>query len=178
MMARWNGVLAFAFLASAMVLSSASRSAAQSNECLLEIHDGTGAVVPSTLCQQATTTDKSCVFDLQLCLNEPGEGCTPANFTKKQFRAQGHCGPVGKLRVQTAGSATMCGDITPIRIRTKQSGKKPGKCMIRAAVQSSATHARTDVDTVKLVCNPVSIPCPSTTTTTSTTTLPPTTTTL
>ena len=175
-MMRRKGVLTFAFLASAMVLGSASRAAAQSDECLLEVHDGSGAVVPTTLCQQAT--DKSCVFDLQLCLNEPGDGCTPANFTKKQFRARGHCGPVGKLRVQTAGTATVCGDITGIKVRTKQSGKKPGQCTIRTAVRSSATHARVDVDTVKLVCNPSSIACPSTTTTTSTTTSSTTTTTL
>lgn len=164
----WNGVCAFAFVASVLVLGSASRSAAQSDECLLEVHDGTGVVVPTTLCQQAP--DKSCVFDLQLCLNQPGEGCTPASFTKKQFRARGHCGPVGKLRVQTAGPAAVCGALTGLEVRTKQSGKKPGQCTIRTAVRSSATNARTDVDTVKLVCNPASIACPSTTTTTSSTT--------
>jgi hypothetical protein len=167
MMMRWDRLFAVALMASLMVVGSASRSAGQSNDCLLEVHDSTGAVVPATLCQQATT-DKSCIFKLQLCLNQPGtEGCAPANFTKKQFRARGHCGPVGKLRVQTAGSAPVCGDMTDVKIRTKDSGKKPGQCTIRTEARSSATKARVDVDKVTLLCNPSSIPCPSTTTTTT-----------
>ena len=140
---------------------------AQSEECLVEVHDVNG-LVPNELCQ--TATGKKCVFDLQLCLNQALEGCVPVNFEKKQFRAKGHCGPVGQVRVHSSGTNPVCGDLAHVNVRTRVNGTRPGRCTIRAAVRSARTRARTDVDTVTLVCNPPSQPCPTTTTTSSTTT--------
>ena len=45
------------------------------DECLLEIHDQNASVADGdTLC--ALASPKFCIFNLQLCLNQPG--CTPA----------------------------------------------------------------------------------------------------
>jgi len=150
------------------LLALAPPSFAQSDECLVEYHDATGAALPDrgTLCQ--TTTGKSCVFDLQLCLDQLEAGCTPATFTKKKFRASGHCGPVGRLQVQPMGSEPVCGTLTPIKVRTRVNGKRPGQCTIRTVARAGETAARTDLEKVTLVCNPQSTPCPSTTTTTTT----------
>ncbi len=156
----------FTMAVALLTLAPSSFSQAQGDECLVEYHDANGAALPDrgTLCQ--TTTGKSCVFDLQLCLDQPEAGCTPATFTKKKFRASGHCGPVGRLQVSPNGSEAVCGTLTPIKVRTRVNGKRPGQCTIRTVVRTGATAARTDLDKLSLVCNPQSVPCPSTTTTT------------
>ena len=162
-MGKW-GLLMLTLAAACFAFAPASL--AQSDECLVEYHDASGVPLPDkgSLCQ--TTTGRSCVFDLQLCLNQLEAGCTPAAFTKKKFRASGHCGPVGRLQVATNGAEAVCGTVTPIKVRTRVNGKRPGQCTIRTAVRSGATAARTDVDRITLVCNPQAMPCPSTTTTT------------
>jgi hypothetical protein len=144
-----------------------------SDECLVQIHDESGALADGgTQCQ--TAADHICTFNLQLCLNQSQEGCTPVNFTKRTFRAMGHCGPVGQLRVDSMGTSSVCGAFTGVKVHTRSSGKAPGRCTVRAAVRSAKVNARTDVDTVTLVCMPKGTACPSTTTTA---TAPPTTTT-
>jgi hypothetical protein len=135
----------------------------QSNACLVAFHDGSGAVPPNgTLCRVAT--GNVCTFNLQLCLNEPERGCTPATFTQHTFRAMGHCGPVGLLRVDSMGTDSVCGAFAGVKVHTRSSGKRPGQCTIRAAVRSAKTEARTDLDTLTLVCVPASDQCPTTTT--------------
>src|SRR5262245_12961181 len=152
-----------------------------SDECLVEIHDSGGALADgTTLCQ--TATRHVCTFDLALCLNQPDGGCAAANFTGRTFRATGHCGPVGQLRVTASGTSSACGAFTGVNVRTRSSGKAPGRCTIRAEVRSAKVHARTDVDTVTLVCMPPGTSCPAATTTTispgtTTTSIPPGTTT-
>jgi hypothetical protein len=142
------------------------KSGSPSDECLVQIHDEGGALADGgTQCQ--TATGHICTFNLQLCLNQSQEGCTPANFTKHTFRAMGHCGPVGQLRVDSMGTGSVCGAFTGIKVHTRSSGKAPGQCTIRAAVRSAKVQARTDVDTVTLVCMPKGTACPSTTTTTT-----------
>jgi hypothetical protein len=143
-----------------------TQGSGQGDECLVEIHDESGALPDGgTLCQ--TAVNHICAFNLQLCLNQPEDGCTPANFTKRTFRAMGHCGPVGLLRVDSAGTSSVCGAFTGLKVHTRSSGKVPGRCTIRSAVRSAKTEARTDVDTVTLVCMPQGIPCSITTTTTA-----------
>lgn len=154
----------------AALLGLASRGFAQvdANECLVEFHDANGTIPDrSPLC--APATGGSCVFNLMLCVNQPDQDgtCTPATFGKQKFRAKGHCGPVGKLRVQPSGSDRVCGTMTGIKVRAK--GTKPGKCTIRAAVRSGKTAARTDVDKVVLTCMPQPAQCSTSTTSTSTT---------
>ena len=158
----------------AALLAFTSRGFAQVDECLVEFHDADGSIADNgAVC--ATATGQSCVFNLMLCVNQPDATCTAATFGKQKFRAKGHCGPVGKLRVQPSGSDRVCGTMTGIKVRTK--GTKPGKCTIRAAVRSGKTAARTDVDKVVLTCMPQAAQCPSTTTSTSTTSTSTTTTT-
>lgn len=172
----WILTLAVAFL------GFAPESFAQSDECLVEFGDSRGALPDmGTLCQ--TAIGRVCVFNLQLCLNQPQQGCTPADFKQKKFRASGHCGPVGKLRVTPSGTSSACGAFAGITVRTKNKGKRQGQCRIRAAVRSAKTHARRDVDKITLVCMPPSDQCPSATTTTTrssatTTSQPPTPTTV
>jgi hypothetical protein len=156
-----------------------SQGSGPGDECLVEIHDESGALQDGgMLCQ--TAVNHVCDFNLALCLNQPEEGCTPANFTKRTFRAMGHCGPVGLLRVDSAGTSSVCGAFTGVKVHTRSSGKAPGQCTIRAAVRSAKVEARTDVDKVTLVCLPPGVPCSITTTTTApsmtSTTVPATTT--
>ncbi len=155
-------------LAAVLGLASLAASVGPQDECLVGFHDHNGPLADgTTLCQNGT----KCTFDLEMCLNQDAQGCTPANFTlKKTFHASGHCGPVGKLLVKPSGSSSPCGAFAGIKVRTKKNGKRPGKCKIKGAVRTSKTQARTDVDTLTLVCNPASIPCPTTTTTTPVTT--------
>src|SRR4029077_7908414 len=85
------------------------------DECLVGIHDSTGALSPGeTLCQ--TASGHICTFSLQLCLNQGG--CTPADFGARTVRASGHCGPVGQLRVQGAGTGSVCGAFTGVHVHT------------------------------------------------------------
>jgi hypothetical protein len=164
----------FSLAVAAALLGVASKGFAQADECLVEFHDANGTIADKgTLCE--TATGQSCVFNLMLCVNQPDATCTPATFGKQKFRAKGHCGPVGKLRVQPSGSERVCGTPTGIKVRAR--GKRPGKCTIRAEVRSGKTQARTDVDKVVLTCMPQTSPCPSTTTSTSTTSTSTTTTT-
>src|SRR5258706_12004581 len=87
----------------AALLGVTSKSFAQADECLVEFHDANGSIPDNgTLC--ASATGPSCTFNLMLCLNQPDATCVPATFGQKKFRATGHCGPVGKLRVQPSGS--------------------------------------------------------------------------
>ena len=132
-------------------------STATSDECLVEIHDETGALADGeTLCQ--TAMDHECTVNLQLCLNQPQEGCTPANFTQQTFRATGHC-KLGSLRVDSRATSSVCGAFTGVTLHTRSSGKRPGQCTVRAAVRSAKVDARTDVDRVTLVCMPPGVPC-------------------
>ncbi len=142
----------------------ASQSTPPSDECLVEIHDETGALPDGeTLCQ--TATDHVCTVNLQLCLNQPQEGCTPANFSDHTVRATGHCA-AGQLRVDPMGTGSVCGAFTGVKVHTRSSGKRPGRCTVRVAARSAKVKARTDVDTVTLVCMPRGVSCSSTTTTT------------
>jgi len=140
-----------------------------SDECLIGMRDETAAIADgSTECQ--VSTGRFCTFNLQLCLNQAQDGCEPGNFTKPRFKASGHCGPVGQLQVDSAGTGSVCGAFTGIKVRTRASRKSAGQCTIRAAARSSKAHGRTDVDTVTLVCMPKGKECPTTTTTSTTST--------
>jgi hypothetical protein len=152
-----------------VLLVSARPGLAQSKECLVEVHDVNGAVTDGgSLCQNATGT--KCTFNLEFCLNQPAlDGCAPVDFAAKRFRATGHCGPVGKVRVQAAGAGAVCGAMAPVTVRTRAHGARAGKCMIRAAARSGRKRTETDVDTIDLTCMPASQPCPTTTTSTTTT---------
>src|SRR3989442_260919 len=134
-----------------VLLVSARAGLAQSKECLVEVHDVNGAVAGGSLCQ--TATGRKCVFDLQLCLNQPAvDGCVPVDFATKRFRATGHCGPVGKVRVQSAGATPVCGDLAHVTVRTRSHGARSGTCTIRAAARSGRNRTEADVDTIDLVC--------------------------
>src|SRR5438105_735349 len=136
------------------------------NECLVHIHDMNGPLPEgATLCQ--TATGHGCTFDLALCLNESEPGCTPADLSGLTFRATGHCGHSGQVRVEGSGTGSVWGAFTGVNVHTRSSKKAPGRCTIRAEVRSAKVHARTDVDTVTLVCMPQGTPCAGSTTTTT-----------
>ena len=137
------------------------RASRAQNECLLEIHDQSGSVPDQgTVC--ALASPKFCIFNLQLCLNQPG--CTPATF-KKKIHATGHCNPA-KLMI-TPPSQSPCGDFAGIKVRTKKNGRSAGSCKIRVAAKSSDRPARKDIDKITLVCMPAGSACPAVTTTTT-----------
>lgn len=138
-----------------IVVGVTSRGLAQTanNECLLEFQDASGSLPDGAMLTQAATR-KKCAFSLRLCTNAVQPGCEVAPFATKKFHATGHCGPVAKLQVTASGSGSVCGAFTGLTVRTKSNGRKGGQCVIRAAVRSAKTRARTDVDKVTLVCAP------------------------
>src|SRR5262249_47356507 len=145
-------VLAIMLAVPATVTRSFGRSGAESDACLA-INDAGGPLENGgTLCQNAV--GDSCIFHLSLCVHEPDGTCVPENLTKT-VHAMGHCGPVRKLQVAPSGEAGLCGQSTPIKVRTR--GKHKGQCTIQATVRSAETHAHTAKRTVTLVCQPSTV---------------------
>ncbi len=127
-------------------------ASAQAPECLIEVHDQSGAVADNgKVCAVAPADSKFCTFNLQLCNNV---GTCSADPLKKKARTTGHCNP-GKLTVSSTDSS--CGAFTGIKVRTKGRGKKAGSCKIR--VQAHAGHGQNDVDKVTLECMPSGSSC-------------------
>src|SRR5882724_3653437 len=144
-------------------LGFAPRAGHAQGQCPTEFHGQTSGQVAdaSSLC--ATAADKTCTFQLALCVNQAAGSCTPKDLKKKRIHAKGHCGGIGKLNVKASGTSAVCGNFAGVKVRTKK-----GTCRIHA----KAGDSRTDIT---LLCQPQSSPCP--TTTTATTTQTPTTTT-
>ena len=127
-------------------------SGAQAPECLIEVHDQSGAVPDNgSVCAVAPAGSKSCTINLELCHNV---GTCSADPLKKKARTTGHCTP-GKLKVSSTDST--CGAFTGIKVRTKGNGKKPGSCKIH--VQAHAGHGQNDLDKVTLECMPSGSSC-------------------
>jgi hypothetical protein len=147
----------------ATVLALGSRSFAASSGpdgCLVAFRDSNGILADATtLCQVAS--GHICTFNLALCVNEPQQGCTASSFQKKKFTAMGHCGPVRQVSVSPSGTSSVCGAFTGVKVRTRSSGKKEGRCRIMAAVRTGKTNARTDVDHLLLKCEPPTGSCPA-----------------
>jgi hypothetical protein len=140
-------------------------------ECLVKVKGPAGVVAEGgTVCGEAT--GKSCVFQLQVCVNESEGGCEAAPM-KRKVKAKGRCGSVGKLRVKPDGSNAVCGTTVGVKVKTKKKGTREGKCTVKVAAKSSGKPKRKDVDKVQLVCKPTAGECPvSLPTSTTTTTLP------
>src|SRR5712692_4447913 len=85
------GRVAVLACASAFLALFPPASAAQAPECLIEVHDHSGAVPDNgTVCAVAPAGSKFCTFDLQLCHNV---GSCSADPLKKKARTTGHCNP-------------------------------------------------------------------------------------
>jgi len=168
---------------------------AQSNECPVEVHyadpfadrnhpyfDVPRRVVDGEkICEKpccfgsaegGETPKPVCFFALQLCLNHVEDGCSPAAFSTKKIRATGHCGGVRNLQVSPAGTASTCGEIALVKVRTSPSTHPPftgitGKCKIRVSARRDEPGARADVERFALICKPPSLERPATTTTTT-----------
>src|SRR5581483_4101661 len=162
------------FMAVIAVIGFTAPVRAQNTECLLEVEDANGNVVPDngTLCGEAA--NKKCSFSLKLCVNQSVSGCTPAAL-KKKIRAMGHCGPVGKLQVRPSGTSALCGSVATIQLKTKKNGTKEKTCNIKAVAKGKGIK---DIDKFTLDCKPQPGDCPATTTTTTVVTGTTTTTTL
>jgi len=118
------------------------------------------------------TPNRACTFALGVCLDQASGSCAASTIRKvKVIKKSGNCKGVDvrKLRPTPSGSSAVCGT-TGLTLATKKKGKKAGKCVIVVAVRSTDKPARTDKDTLTLVCNPqTASSCPTTTTTTTTT---------
>jgi len=150
-----RAVVIFFVVFGGVLVAVRSQSLAQTpnDECLVEVQDQNGSLADGATLTQVAIARK-CAFSLRLCTNVVQPGCEPAAFQTKTFHASGHCGPVGKLQVPASGTGLVCGDFTPVTVRTKKNGRREGRCMIRAEVRSARTRARTDVDKITLVCQP------------------------
>src|SRR5438309_311067 len=149
-------------------LGFAPRAGHAQGQCPTEFQQQTSGLVAdaSSLC--ATAADKTCTFELALCVNQAADSCTPKDLKKKRIHAKGHCAGIGKLNVKANATSAVCGGFAGVKVRTKKQGSQPGTCRIHA----KAGDSRTDIT---LNCQPSSNPCPTPTTTTTTQT--PTTTT-
>lgn len=124
-----------------------------------------------TVCGEAQ--NKTCVFQLQLCLNQSGNGCAAAPM-KKRVKAHGSCAAVRKLKVKPDGVNAVCSSPVEVKVKTKKKGTREGKCKIVASAKSTDKPPRRDVERVTLVCKPKPGDCPAPLTvgSTTTTTLP------
>ncbi len=160
-----------------MGLALVAAEASAQEECLVTVKGPAGVVAEGgTACAEAT--NKACVFQLQLCVNEAEGGCVAAPI-KKKVKAKGRCGSVGKLQVKPDGSNPTCGSTVGVKVKTRKKGTREGKCTLKVVAKSTDKPARKDVDKVQLVCKPTPGECPTTlptstvtTTTATTTTLP------
>ena len=162
---RFSRVLVLACL-TAFLAHIPQPSRAQDAECLIEVHDASGALPdPATLCQVANTTPtrgkkaKLCTFMLQLCHNEPG--CTVGQLknTVRGMHAGGLCNSPGRLSVSPSdmtSTGSPCGALVGIKVRAQ--GK--GQCVIRFGARSSDKPSKKDVDKLTLQCMPVGSTCP------------------
>ena len=93
----------------------------------------------------ATTPGASCTFNVQLCVNEPVAGCTPANVT-------GFSANTGNLPLPTLGSTHNCGTALSISVPLK--GRKQNKLGVKRirAVATSDGKPKNDPDILVLRC--------------------------
>src|SRR5439155_487845 len=125
-------------------LALAPQASRAQGQCATEFKDQTSAPVTngSTVC--ATAVGKKCTFQLELCVNQPGDSCTPQDLGTKRIHAKGHCGGIGKLNVKANGTTSVCGNLAGVNVKTKKHGTRAGTCNIRAkAGQSRSTIAAT-----------------------------------
>jgi hypothetical protein len=138
-------------------------------QCPTEFQEQTSGAATNggTICQ--TAVGKKCTFQLELCVNQSDGSCTPKDLKKKNVRASGHCGPVGKVKVKAAGTSSVCGSFAGVKVATKKHGMRAGTCKIRA---KGSTLTK-----LTLLCEPEGTACAGSTTTTTiagstTTTIP------
>src|SRR5262245_14117843 len=164
------------------------RAFAAQNECLLSFKgvpsDATnGGSVTCDDCNAACDTDgvnmpnKACTFNIAVCVNQAGAGCTAADIKKVSVKkTSGSCKLTG-LKPTPNGTSSVCGAFTGVVVKEKKKGKKAGKCKIVVSTKSKSKPKQQDKDTLLLTCTPqTAATCPTTTTTmpsvTTTTTLP------
>jgi cysteine-rich repeat protein len=179
-------VVAFVSLLTVTVGVGPNVHAAAQNECLVKLRGvpdtaANGGSFSCTDCDPScdtdglTTADQSCKFNIQVCLNVPGSGCTAADVKKvKVKKASGKCKVTG-LKPTPNGSSSVCGAFTGVAVKTKKKGRKAGKCKILVMATGGRKPRQVDKDILTLTCNPQPGQCPAPTTTT---TVPVTTTTL
>jgi hypothetical protein len=167
--APWHRALAA--LAVGVVLLVVAARAPADDECLLKVKAARVTVGDNdTVCGEAQ--NKTCVFQLQLCLDQASASCTAAPL-KRKVKAKGRCAGVGKLRVKPDGTSPVCGEVTTLKVKTKKKGTREGACKITVATKSTDKPARKDVEKLTLVCKPTPGDCPvKTGPSTTTTTLP------
>jgi hypothetical protein len=148
----------------ALALVRAADAFAQ-EECLVNVKGATGIVAEgASLCAEAQ--NRTCVFSLQVCVNEADGGCV-AGPIKKKVKAKGRCAGAARLRVKPDATNPVCGSTAGVKVKTKKKGRREGKCTLKIATRTKEKPARKDVDKLTLVCkpNPGDCPPPSTTTT-------------
>jgi hypothetical protein len=137
----------------------AARECVAQNECLVEVKRPTGEITDgSSVC--AVAQNKTCTFQLQLCLDQADGGCSPAAL-KKKVKAKGKCRGASKLQVTPDASNPVCGSLVDVMVKTKKKGTRDGKCKISVATKSKDKPARRDVDKLTLVCTPNPSSCPA-----------------
>jgi hypothetical protein len=126
----------------------------------------------------AGQADGQCVFMVRYCLNDTtaAPACKAAGIQK----VRSHLLRPGSLTFPAPSTDTACSEATPITVKLKKKGKKPGKRVVTLLAQAvKGTKPKTERGQLVLVCTPHPTgPCPTTTTTTSTTTTSTTTTTV
>ena len=155
------------------------RAFAAQNECLLSfkgVPDAAtnGGAVTCDDCNAACDTDgmntpnKSCTFNIAVCANEPGNGCTAADIKKVMVKKSGGSCKVKGLKPTPNGTSSVCGAFTAIVVKEKKNGKKPGKCKITISAKSKSKPHQQDKDVLTLTCTPqTASSCPTTTSTTT-----------
>ncbi len=168
---RWRRLRLAALTLAWLASGGAGRARAQ-DECLLRVKAARVTVTDNqTVCQEAQ--NKTCVFQLQACLNQRDGTCAAAPM-KRKVKAKGSCRALAKLQVKPDGTNPVCGAVVGVKVKTKRRGRREGSCRITIAARSSDKPARRDVEKLTLVCKPDPGDCPARVAvgSTTTTTLP------
>ena len=148
-----------------------------STECLIGFTgvpaaNANGGSLPCTDCDPTcdadgvSTPNRSCTFEFQVCVNQPGSTgtCTPASL--KKVKVKGRC--LTGSAPAPDGTSLACGAFTAT-VKTRKHGKRPGRCKVTATAIGSEKPKKADTDMLILECVPRQGACPPPTSTTTTT---------
>ncbi len=154
------GAVLASVLALVAILGLAPRASHAQGQCATEFQEQTSGTVADggTVC--GTAVGNKCTFQLEVCVNQPGNSCTPKDLKKKTIHASSLCaGGIGKVKVKANTTSSVCGSFAGVKVKTKKHGTKAGSCKISAKAGKAKTK-------ITLLCQPQSTPCSGTTTTT------------
>src|SRR5437773_572775 len=130
-----------AALALVAILALAPRAGHAQGQCPTQFQEQTSGAVADggTIC--ANAVGNKCTFNLELCINQPGDSCTPQDLKKRKIRAASPtlcAGGIGKVNVKANNTGSVCGGFTGVvTVKAKKHGTVSRSCKIRAKAKKA-----------------------------------------